>query len=82
MRKAGKMGKTKRQAGQLGGRATVARHGREHMQAIGKRGAAELWRRYELRPAGLSDFALIRKSDGALVAYLSGAPVGARRDRI
>jgi hypothetical protein len=30
---------SKQQAGSKGGRATVAKHGREHMQQIGKRGA-------------------------------------------
>lgn len=62
------MASNKRQAGSLGGRATVARHGREHMQAIGRRGAAELWRRYELVPAGTSGYALVRKSDKKVIA--------------
>ena len=68
-RKAAMMGKTtKRQAGQLGGRATVARHGREHMQAIGRRGAAVTWTRYQIAPAGLSGYALVRKSDQKVIA--------------
>lgn len=29
---------TRREAGRLGGRATVARHGRQHMAALGRRG--------------------------------------------
>lgn len=69
---------TKADAGRLGGLATVRRHGRAHMAKIGKRGAAATWARYELRPAGLADFAMIRKSDGLLVAFLSGRP--GRRD--
>lgn len=36
---------TKREAGRLGGRATVARHGTEHMRAIGKHGFLGLARR-------------------------------------
>ena len=31
------------QAGRMGGLATLRRHGRGHMQAIGKKGAAALW---------------------------------------
>jgi len=63
---------TKKQAGQLGGRATVARHGREHMRKIGQRGAAITWSRYELRPVGMSDFAMVRKDTGEVKAFLSG----------
>lgn len=54
----------KRRTGQLGGLATVKRHGREHMQAIGKRGAATLWRRYGLKPCQLTRWALVdRETD-------------------
>lgn len=64
----------KARAGRLGGLATVQRYGRAHMASIDRRGAEGLWKRYELRPAGTSDFALVRKSDGAVVAFLSGRP--------
>jgi hypothetical protein len=37
---------TKREAGAIGGRVTVARHGREHMRAIGARGFAVTVERY------------------------------------
>lgn len=65
---------TKAQAGSLGGRATVARHGHDHMRIIGQRGAAATWQRYQLVPAGLSDLAMVRKDNGALIAFLSGDP--------
>lgn len=59
---------TKQKAGRLGGLATVKRHGREHMQAIGKRGAETLWRRYRLRPYQLSKWALVDHETGEVKA--------------
>src|SRR5919107_1450075 len=50
---------TKRTAGALGGRATVAKHGRGHMQQIGKRGAAVTWQRYQLSPIGQSGWEMV-----------------------
>lgn len=49
----------KQQAGQRGGRATVAKHGREHMQNIGKRGASVTWTRYYLAPVNESQYAMV-----------------------
>lgn len=57
---------TKAQAGRLGGLATVAKHGPAHMAAIGRRGAAALWARYDLAPAGLTGWALIERETGAV----------------
>lgn len=57
---------TKAQAGRLGGLATVAKHGQAHMAAIGRRGAAALWARYDLAPAGLAGWALIDRETGAI----------------
>ena len=59
---------TKAQAGSLGGRSTLARHGVEHMRAIGKRGAATLWRRYSLLPYELSKYALVSRETGQIRA--------------
>lgn len=58
--------------GRRGGCATVAKHGREHMQRIGKRGAATFWQRYTLRPAGTSDFAITDRKTGKVIAFMSG----------
>jgi len=46
-------------AGRIGGRATVEKHGREHMRAIGKRGAAVTWARYYLAPLNESQYAMV-----------------------
>lgn len=58
----------KARAGSLGGRVTVARYGKAHMAEIGRRGAATLWQRYHLTPAGLNGWALIRKADNQVIA--------------
>jgi general stress protein YciG len=62
----------RKEYGRRGGRATVAKHGREHMQRIGKRGAASFWKRYTLRPAGTSDFAITNRKTGKVIAFMSG----------
>lgn len=59
-------GMSKAEAGRLGGLATVAKHGAQHMQAIGKRGAAALWQRYGLRPFQLTGWALVDKQTGEI----------------
>lgn len=63
---------TKQQAGRKGGLATVARHGPDHMRTIGKRGASTFWKRYEMQPAGLSDFAIVERATGKVIAFTSG----------
>lgn len=60
--------------GQAGGRALFRARGPAHMAAIGKRGAAVFWRRYKLAPVGTSQFAIVRRADGAVVNFLDGAP--------
>ena len=52
---------TKREAGSKGGRATVERHGREHMQRIGQRGAVTTWSRYYLAPYGIGGYAMVNR---------------------
>jgi hypothetical protein len=44
---------SKREAGRLGGLATVEKHGREHMRAIGKRGYAAAREKYRFPPGRL-----------------------------
>jgi hypothetical protein len=62
---------TKQSAGKLGGLATLARHGPDHMRAIGKRGAAAFWQRYTLRPAGTSQFAITDRETNKVIAFTS-----------
>lgn len=59
---------TKRDAGRLGGMATLAKHGPEHMRAIGRRGAAVFWQRYTLQPVDMAAFAIVERASGRLVA--------------
>lgn len=61
---------TKRTAGRLGGLKTLERHGRDHMQAIGRRGAQVFWQRYHLVPCELSDFAIVERATGRVVNLL------------
>lgn len=65
---------TKAEAGRLGGLATVRKYGPAYMAAIGRRGAARFFARYELQPSGTSRFAIVRKLDGKIVNYLDGNP--------
>ncbi len=58
--------------GKRGGKATVKKHGKEHMRAIGKRGAQKFWKLYSLRPVGTSDFAIVRRDNGQVIALTSG----------
>lgn len=61
---------TKQSAGRRGGLATLARHGRQHMQTIGRRGAQVFWRRYHLVPCDLADFAIVERSSGKVINLL------------
>ena len=63
---------TKQSAGQKGGLATLARYGPDHMRTIGKRGAAQFWKRYSLRPAGTSQFAITNRDTNEVIAFTSG----------
>lgn len=69
---------TKAQAGARGGKATAERHGRDHMAAIGRKGAAEFWHRYRVMPHGTNLFAIISRETGAVVGYMGAANVPAR----
>lgn len=62
------MNETKQKAGRLGGLATLAKHGRAYFSTIGKKGAAVLWRRYQLTPAGLRGWALVDRETGKVKA--------------
>lgn len=60
---------TKAEAGVMGGKRTAARHGREHMAAIGRRGADTFWRRYRLVPEGTNGFAIVHRTSGAVIGH-------------
>lgn len=59
---------TKKQAGSKGGRSTLARHGREHMSEIGRRGAAATWQRYFLAPVEIANYAMVERETGKIIA--------------
>ena len=63
---------TKQSAGSLGGRATVARHGHDHMAKIGRRGGQVTHERYYLAPVNLSHFAMVDRKTNKIKAWLSG----------
>lgn len=58
----------KQQAGQRGGLATLAKHGRDHMQRIGRRGASVTWSRYSLAPVNQSQYAMVDRQTGIIKA--------------
>lgn len=68
----------RQQSGRIGGKATAARHGSEHMAAIGRKGGAAFWRRYRVTPHGTNQFAIINRETGMVVGYMGAANVPAR----
>jgi len=58
----------KQKAGQKGGKATVAKHGVEHMSEIGKEGAKKTWELYSLKPVNESQYAMVDRVTGKIVA--------------
>jgi hypothetical protein len=64
---------TRQQAGSKGGRATVARHGPQHMSRIGKAGAAVTWSRYYLAPYGQTQYAMTRRDNNKIVRVIGQA---------
>ena len=61
----------KKKAGRKGGRATVAKHGRDHMSRIGKEGARVTWTRYQLSPIGVSGWAMRHRETGEVKAFIN-----------
>jgi len=59
---------TKQSAGKIGGLATLARHGPDHMCKIGKRGAAATWAKYFLAPVNESQYAMVDRETNKIVA--------------
>ena len=59
---------TKAQAGRKGGLATVKKHGKNHMAAIGRRGAETTQEQYMTVPVGTSQYALVNRQMKKIVA--------------
>ena len=62
---------TKQTAGQIGGRVTFEKHGRAHMQQIGKRGASVTWQRYFLSPVGGTGWVMVSKETNEVKAIVN-----------
>ena len=62
------------QAGSKGGRATVARHGRQHMSAIGREGARATWTKYQLSPIGVSGWAMVDRETREVKTFINYMP--------
>lgn len=62
---------TKSQAGRLGGRATVKKHGRGYMSQIGLKGAQAFWKKYVLKPVNLAHFAIVNRQTNEIVGFTS-----------
>jgi hypothetical protein len=65
---------TKKQAGQKGGQATLARHGVTHFRQIGKAGARVTWQRYQLSPIGQSGWAMIDRETREVKTFINYIP--------
>lgn len=65
---------TKQTAGAKGGRATVVKHGRDHMAEIGKAGAAVTWTRYQLSPIGQSGWAMVDRETNEVKTFINYIP--------
>jgi hypothetical protein len=65
---------TKQTAGQIGGRSTLARHGIEHMQRIGRVGARVTWTRYHLAPIGQSGWAMVSRETNEVKTFINYIP--------
>ena len=59
---------TRAEAGRLGGRATVKKHGKEHMATIGKLGAKVTWTKYKMLPVSTSQYAMVEIATNQIVA--------------
>lgn len=62
---------TKSEAGRLGGLTTYRKHGKNHMQQIGRLGALKFWSLYRLSPVGLANFAIVNRQTNEIVGFMS-----------
>lgn len=58
----------KSEAGRKGGLKTLEKYGREYLSEIGRRGAAALWEKYQLVPVNMTEFAIVDRKTGKIVA--------------
>lgn len=58
---------SKIEAGRKGGQTTFLRHGSSHMAEIGRSGAAAFWRKYTLKPNGISGWVVVDREAGTVV---------------
>lgn len=56
----------------LGGKTTVSKHGKAHMRALGKKGAARTHALYALKPIGFNDFVMVNRETGEVKARING----------
>ena len=61
-------------AGRRGGLAVLEKYGVDHMKKIGAKGAEVFHSRYEYKPVGQDDFAVVHRETNVIVALLSGLP--------
>ena len=67
---------TKSEAGRKGGLNTVKKHGRDHMRALGRKGAKAFHEKYNLVPVGINDFLIVDKvTEIPCPKTLCGVPV-------
>lgn len=60
------------------GKALVAKYGVDYMRAIGRRGAARFYQLYHWSPIAQSQFALVERATGKVIAFSDGRPVTRR----
>jgi general stress protein YciG len=61
---------TKQQAGAIGGRRTFEKHGKSHMQQIGRAGAKVTWTRYTMKPINQSQYAMVDRATNVIKAMI------------
>jgi len=54
----------KSEAGRIGGKKTLERHGVSHMSEIGRKGATVFHQKYRLEPKGVCDFYIVNRETG------------------
>lgn len=54
----------KKQAGSMGGLRTAQKYGHEYMQALARKGAQAMHKKYMLVKLGTSDFAIVNRETG------------------
>jgi len=64
--------------GSAGGRKLFELKGRDYFVELGKRGAARFYELYHWQPYSTSQFALVSKKTGQIVAFSDGRPVERR----